>query len=420
MKKSKTAEVTANNEKKLISRIQANFAFRLFTSIILAAIIWLTINATYVNPPMEKTFYRQLSLLNRSTLDESRLELNTEQIQSSVDIYVKGRQEDVEKLSDGDFYAYIDFSKVGGIDDTSLEVELRAPKAENVSIVRIEPSEIPIAVERRVTKNFEIAVHFTGELAEGLYRTGYTYFPSTKLITARESLVNQIDRVEVEADLTGIEGNTVLHQQCKIFNADGNEMNRSGWEQIVDINLEISKDVQIIPNVTGSPAEDYYVRYVTTTPEFVRINGTKEALEQVDSLDTEVMDIGNFRQSLSQERSLLLPNNVRLSSDALPRAIIDVTIFKYQYTQDIALSKGRIEIINSQEQYRYEIVENEIPLLLKGKIEDIANLDQSQVSAVVNVEELALGTHAVSTIVSLPDGIINVNDVLLTVIVAKN
>ena len=420
MSKSNTIEKTDNNEKSLLARITASFIFRLFTSLVLAAVIWVTINATYVNPPMTKTIRPRLTLLNRAALDDKRLELITETFRGTVDVILKGRQEDIDRLSEGDFDAYIDFTRVDGVDDTSLEVELRAPKAENVSIVGIEPSSIPIKVESRTTKSFDISVHFTGDLAEGFYLTGYTHFPSTRLITARESLVDQIDRIDVEVDLSDIAGNSVVHQQCRIYNIDGSEVNRVGWEQIIDITLEISKEVQIIADITGSPAEDHYVRFTTVTPESVRINGTKEALGQVGSLFTDVVDIGNARQNISLERALLLPNNVKLSMDALPRAQIDVTIYKYQYTQDIMLSKSRVELINNQEQYRYEIVESETPLLLKGKVDDIANLDQSQVSAVIDVDGLMPGTNAVSAIVTLPEGIINVNDVLLTVIVARN
>ena len=420
MKKTGAIDKADNNEKKLLARITGSFIFRLFSSIFLAAVIWLTINATYVNPPMTKTFRPPLTLLNRSALDDKRLELITENFRGSVDVVLKGRQEDVEKISVDDFDAFIDFSNVDGIEDTSLTVELRAPKTDNMTIVGIEPSTIPIKVERRVVKSFDITVHFTGELADGFYLTSYTQSSSTRLITARESLVDQIERVDVDVDLTGMAGNNIAHQQCRIYNVDGSEVNRVGWEQIVDVTLEISKDVQIIPDITGSPAEDHYVSYRTVTPESVRINGTKEALEQVGSLYTDVMDIGYARQSLSQERALLLPNNVRLTANALPRAQIDVTIYKYQYTQDVALSKTRVELINDEEQYRYEIVESEIPLLLKGKVDDIANLDQSQVSAVIDVEGLLPGTNAVSAIVTLPEGIISVNDVLLTVIVARN
>ncbi|MCL2058414.1 MAG: CdaR family protein [Oscillospiraceae bacterium] len=406
----------------LLTKIQASFIFRLFTSLILAVFIWLTINATYVNPPGSPTINRPLSLRQRSSLENNGLELRTETFPSDVDILIKGRQEDIDKLTPSDFDVFIDFSDVSGVDDTSLEVQLNAPKAEavNVAIVSIEPSVVPIEVERRTFRNVSIQVQFSGELAEGFILTGHTRNPSTKYFTARESLISQIDRVEVEVDLTGIAGNTVVHQQCRIYNTDGEEMNRLGWEQVVEISLEVSKDVPIRANIIGSPADDHYVRYYSTTPEIARINGTKEALEQVDSLDTDVLDLNDSRQSISGRRALLLPNNIRLSQDTLSRAEIDVTIYRYQYTQDFTLSKGRIELINNQEEFRYEIVENEIPLTLKGKVDDIADLDSNLINAVADVGELAQGTHAVPAVLTLPEGVFQVNDVLLTLIVATN
>lgn len=422
-KKSDKIEQSGKSGKKLLSRIAGSFIFRILCSLVMAVVVWITMNSMYVNPPGEKTFNPPLSILHRSSLENlgsHGIELRTESFPGDVVVYLKGRQEDLDKLTRNDFEAYIDFDKVTGLEDSSLTVELRATNVENVTIVKIEPETVPIELEWRENKIFDVAVKFTGELEEGLYLSGYSRFPSTRSFTGREGQVNQISDVYVEVDLSGVSGNTVLHQQCRIADENGRELNRVWPEQVVDITLEVSKDVPVVANVTGSPAEDYYVRYITTTPETVRINGTKEALEQVDSLYTDNMDINNFRHSVAQERSILVPNNVRISANALPRAIIDVTIFKYLYTQDISLNKLRVEIINNDEQYRYEIVESEIPLLLKGKVDDITSLDSSQINAVIDVYGLTPGTHAVSTIVTLPEGIISVNDVLLTLIVAKN
>lgn len=402
-----------------MSKIAASFFFRLLSSFILAVIVWLVISTTYVNPPDSGSIPVPLSLVQRSALDNMGLELRTESFRNYVEISYKCRKEDLEKITQANFEAYIDFSNVTGVDVTSLPVEIKTSNTDNISITKVEPATIPIAVEKRISKPFDVQVQFNGELADGFILTGYTCFPSTRSFTARESMVNQIAHVDVDVDLSGLAGNTIMHQECRVVNGDGKEITMVGWEQVVDISLEISKEVQVVPNVIGSLEDDYYVRYIITTPETVRINGTKDALEQVDSLYTDTIDIGRSRQSVSQERALQLPKNIKMSQDALPRATVDVTIYRYQYTQNVALSKGRIDFINASDAYRYEIVESEIPLILKGKVDDIANLTQDQVSAVVDVSELTIGTHAVPAIVTLPDGITNVNDVMLTMIVAR-
>ena len=418
MSKTDSGKKTDGAKQSIFARVQSHFVFRLFLSIIIAIIVWLTVYTSYINKPGDKRINAPLMLLNRSALDNLNLELRTENFRSSVEVYLIGREEDLDKIQQGDIEAYIDFADVTGVNDTSLKVGLQSANTKDVKIQEIDPPTIPIAVEARQTKWFDIDVRFSGELPDGLFLTNYSRFPTTRSYTGRESVINRIDQVYVEIDLNKVAGNSVFHQQCHIIGADNKEISHIGWEQIVDVTLEVSKDVPVIPNVTGSPAEDYYVRYTTVTPETVAINGTKEALEKVDSLFTDSLDIAMSRQSISTERAILLPNNVRMSQDKLPRAVVDVTIYRYQYTQDVSLSKGRIEIINSQPDYRYEIVDNEIPLTLKGKVDDIANLDPSQISAVVDVSGLLPGTHAVSAIVSLPDGITNVIDVILTVIVA--
>ena len=417
-------DVTAGNDirekRGLISRIQASFIFRVFMSLVLSVCVWLTMNSSYVNPPGRKTFPVTLTQLHRSSLTNHNLELRNEIIKNSVTVDLKGRQEDIDAIVPSDFDAYIDFSKITGVEDKSIKVDLVSTKADNITIVKIEPSEIPIEVERRMTKTLNIDIKLNGEPADGFFLTNYSCNPPTKLFAAKESLIEQIDKVIVETDIEGIAGNMVLHKQCKVLDVTGAEMIVLGWEQLVDISLEISKDVKVVANVEGSPAYDYYVRYTTVTPETVRINGTREALENIESLDAGTVNIASSRQSVTKELTFMLPYNAKLTNSTLPRVVVDVTINKYQYTQDVSLNRERIDLINKRAEYRYEVVENEIPLLLKGKSDDIANIDPDLVSAVIDVGEFTPGRHAAKAILYLPAGIECSLNVLVTLIVAKN
>jgi YbbR domain-containing protein len=414
-------EQPAPREKQsLFSRIQNYFVFKALFSLFVALFLWLMINASYVNPPGTKTVYAPVTLLNRSALDELEIELKSGVFPNTVNVHVKGRQEDLDKLSPGNFEAVLDFAQATSAADTKLKVELRSANTENVSIVSVEPSEIPIELELRKTRTLDVEVQFTGDPADGFRLTNYTRFPSTKSFSGRESLVDSLGKVDVLVDITGLAGNTTVHQQCRVFDTEGKEIKRIEWEQVFDVTLEISKEVPVVADITGNPANDYYVLYTTVSPESVELNGTREALEKVDSLYAETLDIAQKRESITEERALLLPNNVKLSGDVPPRAVVDVTIKKYQFSLDIKLSKARVELLNRRPEYRYEIAEGEVALLLKGKGSDIASLTSDDISAVVNVAGLTPGTHAVPATVTLPEGIVGVNDVVLTVVIAAN
>jgi len=419
MSKAIAANRPESKKNGIFSRMQANFLFRLLLSLLCAVSVWLTLNATLVNPPGTSTFQVTLTQLHRNELDTRNLELMTDPIRGAVVISLKGRQEDLDNLKYSDFEAAIDFAHVTDTDISELKVELISKNPENVSVVSIEPAFIPIVVERRVTKTFDIDVQLTGAPAEGFTQTGYTRLPSTKSYTGSESLINQITKVEIEVDISNLAGNAIFHKQCRVLNAAGGVIYRSGWEQVVDISIEISKEVRINAISSGNPPGDYYVRYMTVTPETVFINGTREALESVNSLDTEAVDIRNAEQNISVSQPLIIPKNIRLSNDAAPAATVDVTVSRKQYTMDVPLLKERIEYINSLSEYLYDINDSEIPLMLKGEVDDIADLDSGMISAVINVEGLGPGIHPVRANVSLPAGIEIVNNVMLDVIVTR-
>ncbi|MDR1059933.1 MAG: hypothetical protein LBL83_01685, partial [Clostridiales bacterium] len=418
----------ANNPKggqakqSLFSKLQGIFAFRLLFSVLAALVIWLFIN-TNLNPASERSFYVLLTQKNQSSLEGKGLVLMNETIAPGVTVYVKGREEDLGGLTQGNFDVSLDFGKIEERGEKRVKLDLSVVDAKNISVLRMEPEEIDISVESITANQFDISPIWEGEPADGYELTGYTMVPRTQRIRGRESLVNQAAGVELRVDLSDLAGNRTAYLQSKVIDSAGEAMPVIDWEQSVEVSLEISKEVPVQPAITGNAAEEYYMLDCEVTPATVFVNGTSEALEGVDSVFTELVDITSARQSVSLSKLLVLPSGVSLtaSKNPLGQAQVDIEIARYEY-REFYISRSNIQLIDAREnrRYKYEIVQSEIPIILKGKTNDLNAVTPDMITAVASVTDLNTGLHHVGVVVTLPDGVVGVQDAFLDVIVSAD
>jgi YbbR domain-containing protein len=349
--------------------------------------------------------------------------LINDSIAPGVTVYVKGREEDLGGLTQGNFNVSLDFGKIEEQGEKKVKLDLSVIDAKNISVLRMEPEEIDLSVESITANQFAVSPIWEGEPAEGYELTSSSIFPRTQRIRGRESLVNQAAGVELRVDLSDLAGNRTMYLQSKVIDGDGEPMPVIDWEQSVEVSLEISKEVPVQPAITGNAAEDYYMLDCTATPATVFVNGTKEALEGVDSIFTELIDITSARQSMSLSKLLVLPSGVSLTASKNPQsqAQIDIAIERYEYRR-FDISRSNIQLINAREdsRYKYEIVQSEIPIILKGKTSDLNAVAPDMITAVASVTDLNTGLHHVGVVVTLPDGVVGVQDAFQDVLVSAD
>ena len=80
----------------------------------------------------------------------------------------------------------------------------------------------------------------------------------------------------------------------------------------------ISKTVQVVPVITGAPAEGHTVEAVVVKPQTVMIQGLKTETRKIKELRTEVWDISGLKKTATQELNIDTAGiNVKPGSDSV-------------------------------------------------------------------------------------------------------
>jgi len=78
----------------------------------------------------------------------------------------------------------------------------------------------------------------------------------------------------------------------------------------------VSKNVAIMPDITGTPEKGYYLKSVKISPTEMAIEGAKSAVRKVGTVKTEPIDITGLTEDFRQEAGLKLQDNtIRSKTD---------------------------------------------------------------------------------------------------------
>lgn len=126
----------------------------------------------------------------------------------TVKITLRGETDNIYPVGEKDIVAFLDFSKISREGDFHIPVQTRLkgiPEGSAMLEVAVEPSEILIHAEHRVSKKVPIDPVFRGEPEAGYEFSGYTIQPSVVEISGPRSVVEKTATAKTETiELSGV------------------------------------------------------------------------------------------------------------------------------------------------------------------------------------------------------------------------
>jgi len=134
-------------------------------------------------------------------------------------------------------------------------------------------------------------------------------------------------------------------------------------EAVFLVDEVITKSVKVNPTFIGEPLNGYKVSSVKMIPESVKLQGAKRILSKLDFIDTLPINLSSRYETLIYSVGLKLPDGVNLAENTQIDAIVN-------FSEDIVEYSVNDFVINfrgSNPDFKYEIIDNEINVKLKGR-----------------------------------------------------
>ncbi len=390
----------------MISLLRQNFG-TLLMAFILALTAWIAAVGQQ-DPIIEQIFPEQIPIDYRNLQDELTIVGN---ILEFADVTLRAPTSVWRNLTISDLEVFADLSQ---LEEGARRVTLRFDTTRRaIQQTSIEPSTVTLNIEPLATKRVNLQVSTEGDPAPD-YRAEEPVPDLTETtIVGPASRVDQVVVGQVAVDLTDRQRSIDQAYPINFIDSDGNVVADVKSEVLqVHISVQITKienirRLLVIPVLIGQDeleTQGYYrVARISVSPQEVAIFSEEpEALEALPGyLQTMPVNVANRTDDFEERIPLDLPPGFLLIGEQ--SALVQVGIEPIQTSITISLP---VEIQGvGLGLYSYPSPEM-VSLILSGPVELLDSLQPDDVRAVLDIQDLTLGTYQLEPqVIVLPEGL---------------
>ena len=380
------------------NRILNHFGLKV-ASLVIAIVIWIVVANVDDYKTTKQISGIEIEFINGNAIAEQNKVYEVPE-GTTIDIVVKGRRSIVERLTDADFKAVADLSKMSVTNAVAVDVSaISSYIAKELTIAYANNNNaVVIAVEDKIEKQMPITVRANSEVAEGYAIRSKTATPNLITVIGAESVVDTIEEVIVDVDVSGADHNLTAYAGPIFLNRHGEVIDSAKFEYDVDevaVTVEImqTKKLSVRVKTSGELAEGYAIASVDYQPTSILVVGEAADLAKVEEILIDDIDVTDCKEDM--ETSILiadyLPSGITLA-DNTEEIMIKVIVEKVQ-EKTLNLDADDINIVGKEQGLAYTLLGAPYFITVRGLHDNLENLKVTNLIPSIDVTGYGPGIH---------------------------
>lgn len=367
-------------------------------ALLLAGIVWVVA----VQQDYPRREFSQPVTVSRSGLPEDLTVFGD--ILNEVRIEVRAPKARWDNLQSKDFTAWVDLSSLSaGEYDVPVQV---LPPDPQVQVTAIDPPVIRVRLEARIGKSLPVQVNIMDAPAYGYSWTTPVITPTHVLVSGSASWMEQISSAVVEVYLGGARTSVARTPRVEARDIQGNTVGAADIApRTVSVTIPVTqlpgyRELTILVEPSGTPADGYTVSSVLAEPKLVSVQGDPLVISSLSGYITVPVDISGASQDVVEQVPLRLPESVSTlgaqSAEVVVRIVPITGALTVQRRPVIqGLGAGLV----------YTLTLDLVNVFLTGPSPKLLALRPDAVPVVLDVTGLGPGVHVVEPKVLAPSDI---------------
>lgn len=379
------------------NRILNHFGLKVI-SLVIAIVVWVIVANVDDYKTTKQISGIEIEFVNGNAITEKNkvYEVPTG---TTVDIVVKGRRSVVEQLTSEDFKAVADLSKMSVTNAVSVEVSAVSSYIARDLTISYTDNAVIVAVEDKVETQLPITVRVNSEVADGYAVWNKTAAPNLITVKGAESVVNTIDEVVVDVDISGANHNLTAYAEPIFLDHNGRAIDSTKFEYDVTgvtVTVEImkTKELSVRIKTAGEPKDGYAIASIDYQPTSILVVGDASDLAKVDEILIDDIDVTNLSKDLETAITIAdyLPSGITLVGDTVE--IMVKVMIEAVIERELTLGKDDINIVGKQGEYQYSLVdEGGYSITVRGLKDNLDNLKVTNLIPSIDVTGYGPGTY---------------------------
>lgn len=369
-------------------------------SLALALSLWLFVTDRE-NPTEAQTFNSAIPVRFVNVPNDLAVASTSE---TTVRIRIEAPKNDLRGLRVDDFDATVDLGGLSrGVQTLTVSV---SPPNGDVDVIDVTPARIDVTLENIRTKEVPVKPSLVGSPQQGFVALNERAQPDTAVVSGPESLVALVDSAVAEVNLTGLRVDfTDDRVELDPRDARGGEISRV---QVSPATARVSVDIEqrefsfefvVTPAVTGQPADGYNIAGISIDPRLAVVTGPLDVLQSIDAvrgISTDEISVADARDDVTRTVRLALPDGTRAQGSADVRVSVQIEPARGEFSFRV------VPQVRNADSALAATVAGAVTVTLAGDVPTLQSLTPESILAIVDVQGLGAGFHAVPVNVSAP------------------
>jgi len=326
-------------------------------------------------------------------------------IPETVDVTIQGPRTIVQQAKAlRDFEVYVDLTELE-MGEHQIQINIR-DISERLTVT-IDPSNITVSIQERVTKEYKVDAEFNSEMiADGFISGAPSIKPGKVQITGAKDVVDRISYVKANVNM-GERTQESLSKDAEVLvlDKDMNKLDVTVEPKTVEVTIPVERSSKTVPIdiiSKGSPPEGVTIDSMTTNVQEATITASPDILEKVEKVRVEV-DVSEITEDSEVNLPIIISNGVVEVSPQMAKVAI-----KVDKQDEVTISNIPINVSGQTEDQDISFINPEngrTSLLASGESDLVKSLEASNFRLSIDVTGLLEGEHSVDIQVSAPDDI---------------
>lgn len=377
--------------------------------IIASFILWLYI-FNVENPVRERKIIIPVQVVNKDILAQSKLvPVGEENV--SITLNISGNALDVYSVKPDDFKLESDLSAyVVKKGENKIPVQIKKSPG-SIRIVNNENLWISINLDELIQKTVSIKVILEGKVKEGFYAVQPIISTKNVEITGAQEAANSVNKVVARCNIKDASKDINIIASLQAEDSSANIIkNVSVKPDSLQVIVPIKKIKSIPINVRteGKLANGGILKSIVPSPEKIDISGEEDILSNINSLDTEIVDLSKLGEKDTIEAKVVVPKGVTLvNSNGIVTAKIDFDkVIDKEIQKTLNLD---IKTTNIGNDYNVTMNTDKATVIISGLESNINNLKVENLGCFVDLNNLTEGEYELPVTVNVPTGVSKVS-----------